>query len=213
MEWLLTIDQRLFRCINIELSNSFFDSVMPPLSGNSLFVPLAALAAVALAWKGRTRGVICIFMLILVTAIGDGFICRTVKAAVARPRPYVVIPEARMPKMFGTPSTMDSSTPGRAETYGKSAYRAMPSSHAANWFAGAMVMLIYYRRSGWAMLPAAALVSYSRIYNGAHFPSDILVAPSWAWAMPLLLSSLLTGCGARSGRGGSPSGGRSCHRS
>jgi len=51
---------------------------------------------------------------------------------------------------------------------------SMPSSHAANWFAATMVVFIYFRRSFWFMLPAALLVSFSRIYNGLHYPSDVL---------------------------------------
>ena len=50
----------------------------------------------------------------------------------------------------------------------------MPSSHAANWFAATMILFIYYRRSLWFMLPGAILVGFSRIYNGVHYPSDVL---------------------------------------
>src|SRR5258706_7319013 len=38
-----------------------------------------------------------------------------------------------------------------------------------------MVLFIYYRRSLWLMLPLALGVSFSRIYNGVHYPSDVLV--------------------------------------
>src|SRR5579885_2658384 len=37
-----------------------------------------------------------------------------------------------------------------------------------------MVVFIYYRRSLRFMVPAAALVSFSRVYNGVHYPSDVL---------------------------------------
>jgi 4-amino-4-deoxy-L-arabinose transferase-like glycosyltransferase len=50
----------------------------------------------------------------------------------------------------------------------------MPSSHAANWFAVTMVAFLFYRRSWRFMLPLAAAVSFSRVYNGVHYPSDVL---------------------------------------
>ena len=56
----------------------------------------------------------------------------------------------------------------------KGDYASMPSSHAANWFAATMILFVYYRRSLWFMLPGAMLVSFSRIYNGVHYPSDVL---------------------------------------
>ena len=51
---------------------------------------------------------------------------------------------------------------------------SMPSSHAANWFAATMILFLYYRRSLWFMLPLALAVSFSRVYNGVHYPSDVL---------------------------------------
>ena len=70
----------------------------------------------------------------------------------------------------------------------------MPSSHAFNWFAATMVALVYYRRSVWFMLPAALLVGFSRVYNGVHFPSDVLagaiLGAGYAAAMLWLLNSL-----------------------
>ena len=50
----------------------------------------------------------------------------------------------------------------------------MPSSHAANWFAATMVAFLFYRRSLRFMLPMALAVSFSRIYNGVHYPGDVL---------------------------------------
>jgi len=57
---------------------------------------------------------------------------------------------------------------------GQGSHNSMPSSHAANWFCGAMVLLLFYRRSAWLMLPLALGVSFSRLYNGVHYPSDVL---------------------------------------
>ena len=51
---------------------------------------------------------------------------------------------------------------------------SMPSAHAANWFAVTMVVFLFYRRSLWFMLPMAVAVSFSRVYNGVHYPGDVL---------------------------------------
>ena len=37
-----------------------------------------------------------------------------------------------------------------------------------------MTMKKHYSKIGWLMFPWAAVVSYSRIYMGAHFPGDVV---------------------------------------
>ena len=37
-----------------------------------------------------------------------------------------------------------------------------------------MIAFLFYRRSAWFMLPMALAVSFSRVYNGVHYPSDVL---------------------------------------
>lgn len=158
MHWLQTLDAGLFHWVNPTLSNSFLDVLMTFASGNSFFVPAFLLACALLIWKGGTRGRICVLMLVLVIALGDSVVCNTLKHLIHRPRPFHVIPDVHVP-------------PG----IGRTDSGSMPSSHAANWFAATMVLLIYYRRSLWFMLPLALIVSFSRIYNGVHYPGDILV--------------------------------------
>ncbi len=158
MHWLQTLDARLFHVVNPTLSNSFFDVLMPFCSGNALFGPVFLIAVGLLACKGGARGRICVVMLVLAIALGDSFVCNTLKHLIARPRPFWTIPDVHVP-----------------DGIGRSDSGSMPSSHAANWFAATMVLFIYYRRSIRFMLPMALLVSFSRIYNGVHYPSDVLV--------------------------------------
>ena len=87
MHWLQTMDLDLFRFINGTLSNPFFDKVMPFVSGNAFFYPVVVLLGILLVCKGRARGTVCLLMLLLVLAVGDGWVCRTIKHAVARDRP------------------------------------------------------------------------------------------------------------------------------
>jgi hypothetical protein len=51
---------------------------------------------------------------------------------------------------------------------------SLPSNHAANWFAATLITFVFYRRSWWFMLPIAATISFSRVYDGVHYPGDVL---------------------------------------
>src|SRR5258708_1203914 len=138
MDWLLKLEVDVFRLINGTGSNPFFDKIMPFLSGNAFFFPALVVLGLLLIWKGRSRGIICILMLALAVGLGDGWICRLIKEVVARPRPFLTLTDVHI-------------------LIGKGGSFSMPSSHAANWFAAAMVMAVYFRRSLWFMLPAACL--------------------------------------------------------
>ena len=205
MDWLQTLDTGLFRFINLRLINPVCDVAMPFVSGNALFRPALLLAGILLVWKGRARGVVCGIMLALILPLGDGLICNNIKHAIGRPRPFIAMPDVHRPGRNPDSASMSPLAVPRGGKPGqpsdaKGDYASMPSSHAANWFAATMILFVYYRRSLWFMLPGAMLVSFSRIYNGVHYPSDVLagailgagyaatsvwtLASLWQWAGP-----------------------------
>lgn len=150
------MDAALFRAVNQSLSNPLFDWLMPVLSGNKLFGPMVLLAAAVLIWRQRVKGALCVAFITLAVGLGDPLIINSIKHAVGRPRPFVTQPGA-------------ITRVGRTESF------SLPSAHAANMAAAAMVAFLYFRRSWRFMVPLAAAVAFSRVYNGVHYVSDVLI--------------------------------------
>ena len=51
---------------------------------------------------------------------------------------------------------------------------SFPSGHSITSGAAAAVMLATHRKIGWAVLPVALLVMFSRLYHYVHYPTDVL---------------------------------------
>ncbi len=67
-----------------------------------------------------------------------------------------------------------SSEPGLEPLLGVPASTSFPSSHAAMSFAGATI-LAYFHPSLWPLYYVLAfLVTWTRVYAGVHYPSDVL---------------------------------------
>ena len=154
------VDQALFLRINQAWTHPWLDAFFPWLTDlDRSRVVLWGALPVALAWwlyvqRGRAAKV----LLAMVLAVGlcDAFAYRFVKPLVKRNRPAD----------SGVSMTLRTHRPG---SYG------FPSNHACNTFAGATVLGMAEPPMLWPAMAVGALVAYSRVYVGAHFPADVAV--------------------------------------
>ncbi|NOS57035.1 MAG: phosphatase PAP2 family protein [Cyclobacteriaceae bacterium] len=162
MEELLELDKRLLLFLN-GWNSPFFDSVMLTLTETFVWTPLYAIL-IYLVIKIYGKSSIWILLgvaltILLCDRITSGFM----KPFFARLRP------SHEPGLEGLLHLVNDY---RGGLYG------FASSHAADTFGVAMFVwlsLKKYYRWIWVVFVWAALMTYTRIYLGVHYPSDILV--------------------------------------
>jgi undecaprenyl-diphosphatase len=164
-----SLDVRIFRVLNGSIRNGVFDLLMPVVTDfrRSRIVVILVWAALVIfgGQKGRWAGL----MIILLVAASDQLSSQVVKPLVERMRPCEVLGSVHL--WYGPEGWIV--TPPEAVGGFKSSF-SFPSSHAANITSSMLFLALAYRR--WAALPIAVmiLVSFSRIYIGVHWPSDVL---------------------------------------
>jgi undecaprenyl-diphosphatase len=79
---------------------------------------------------------------------------------------------------------------------------SFPSGHAATSFAAATLLSAYAPRYRIAFFALACLIAFSRLYDGVHYPSDVLAGALLGVATALLLLAAVR----RRSRPGSPPG-------
>ncbi len=139
------------------------------LSGNPWFAPGLAALAIVLVWRSGPRGLVCVLMLGLAAAAANEFVAEPLKDGVGRARPYAALGDVIL-------------RVGRGNPLG-----SMPSAHALNAGLMAAVACLYYRRAAWWVVPIAIGIGVSRVYNGAHFPSDVLAGWGLGVASALII--------------------------
>lgn len=69
---------------------------------------------------------------------------------------------------------------------------SFPSNHATVAAAAATAVVLAWRALGYVALPTAALIAFSRVFIGVHYPLDVIVGFMLGVTVALLLSLTLT---------------------
>ena len=103
--------------------------------------------------KYRRQGILLLCGLAAGVLVGNAFL----KNFVARPRPCWLDSSVRL--LIANPTDY-----------------SFPSGHTLSSVIGATILTKTDRRFGYAAIPLAALIAFSRLYLYVHFPSDVLAA-------------------------------------
>lgn len=160
LDFILGLDKSLFVLINHHWTSSWGDVFFPFVTDlhktpafKAVIVPLVLLLFV---WRrGIKKGLIIFFFCLLSVGASDGFGNWALKKTVQRPRP--------------------------AETQGLQVQVRSPfggysfvSNHATNMFSFASYTSALFPPAAVPLYTLATLVAYSRVYNGVHFPTDVI---------------------------------------
>ena len=177
IDFILDLDKKLLVFINSKLTAPWADSFFPFITDlhkteyfKYIVVPLIL---VIFMWRrGIKKGIAIFLMAILTVSISDGIGNHAFKKTIERPRP--------------------------ADTEGLDVIVRSPyggysfvSNHSTNMFCFAGYTATIFPAAAIPLYTLAAVVGYSRIYNGVHFPSDVICGALLGLLVGILFARLL----------------------
>lgn len=163
MQKILQIDRRIFKLINYDWHNSFFDFLMPWLRNAEVWTPLYFFLLLFMVINYKKNGWWWMVFFIATVVITNYVSSDIIKGHIARLRPCNNPVFAEWVRLLTGYRPMNSS---------------FVSSHAANHFGLAIFsyLSLKERYGKWPLLffVWAVLICYAQIYVGVHYPTDIM---------------------------------------
>lgn len=149
----MSLDWTILQAIQSHMVCPFLDFLMPKITllGNGGAIWLAAALGLICTKKYRKQGLLLLGGIALGTLVG----VVGLKNLIARPRPCWL--DTSVPLLIPVPQDY-----------------AFPSGHTLVSAIGATILTGTDRRFGYAAIPLAVLIAFSRLYLFVHFPTDVL---------------------------------------
>lgn len=172
INYILELDEKLLLFFN-GLNTPWLDSAMFFLTDGRTWLPLFLITIIFIIVKFRGKGFFILLFIGLVIALGDQISSSLLKPLVGRLRP------SHEPHLEGILHIVNNY---------KGGLFSFVSSHATNSFGVAtMLWLLIGKQYKWISLffVWAAIFSFTRIYLGVHYPSDIIAGAALGIALAL----------------------------
>ena len=154
---LQNLDKTILLWVHNYLSNTALDWLMPLITEQDNWTLPILVLIFYLGFKAEKRGKITLVLLILTIILTDSICAQILKPFIERVRPSHLNME------------------GLNLLVSKGGKWSMPSNHAANIFAFAVILSYFYEKAKFPVFSLAFMVAFSRIYVGVHYPGDVIV--------------------------------------
>ncbi len=149
------MDKAIFNFVNHGMQNRIFDRLMPLISDFKWWIPIVIIIFAWLIRKNPKRGGLILLVTAVSVTASDFINHRVLKELFARIRPCHVLPDVHL--LSGCSDSL-----------------SFPSSHAVNAFVLGAVIGLSEKKLLPFCIAASALVAFSRVYLGVHYPSDVI---------------------------------------
>ena len=167
-----SLDIKLLFWVHQNVSNPILDWLMPVITNQNNWIIPVLILIFYLGFNGNKRGRIALTILLISIIAVDSISAQILKPFFERIRPsHLYTEELNL-------------------LVSKGGQWSMPSNHAANVFALAVVLSYFYEKVKIPLFVLAWIIAFSRVYVGVHYPGDVLVGGILGYGLAWIILTL-----------------------